>query len=374
MTTFYICAEDYLDSATRTVSSEDSEFPDTNLYDQSIRGRVWRSAGYFNITSANKDIVFNIGGGNVTASIVEAEYTNITTFLAAVVTALNAAAAGTYTATQNSTTKKIVLTKSAGTFSLLWTNVGSTAADVLGFDTGADDTGALTYTADVVRIHTEEWIKWDLGASSNPDIFLAIGKKNQAIKISESATLKLQGNATDTWASPSYDQTITYDEQALIDLKTSGDDGLHASALRYWRLSIVDKANSNGYVELSNVYLGEYYATTTGKPTFPLSWSGQDFSTNNRFQSGAQSSVRRNRTEGFSVNWFGLTTTEKEQFDTFNLDLGNSKPFYLLMDPDGVFTSSQKYSVRYVKFTNPMSLRLEVVGVWSADWGLEEMT
>jgi len=374
MSTIYTCAEDYLDSATRTVSSEDSEFPDSNLYDQSIRGKVWRSAGYFVITSANKGIVFNIGAGDVTANIAEASYTNITTFLAAVVTALNAAAAGTYTATQNATTKKIVLTKSAGTFSLLWTDAGSTAADVLGFDTGADDTGALTYTADVVRIHTEEWIKWDLGASSNPDIFIAIGKKSQAIKISESATLKLQGNSSDSWASPLYEQTLTYDELAIMDIKTSGDEGLHSSALRYWRLSIIDKANSNGYVELSNVYLGEYYAPSQGVPQFPISWSGIDYSSKNRFQSGAQSAIRRNRSEGFSVKWFALTNTEKEQFDSFNLDVGDSKPLYLVMDPDAVFSSSQNYSVRYVKFNQPMSMSLDLPGKWSSDWSLEEMT
>jgi hypothetical protein len=374
MTTMRICAEDYLDTATRTVSSEDGEFPDSNLYDQSIRGKVWRSAGCFVITSANKGIVFNIGGGDVTANIVEGTYNNITTFLAAVVTALNAAAAATYTVAQDATTKKIVITKSAGTLNLLWTDVGSTAADVLGFDTGADDTGSLTYTADVVRIHTEEWIKWDLGATSNPQVFIGVGKKGQAIKISENATIKLQGNLTDAWTSPAYEQTITYHELAFLDLAETTEDGLHTEGLRYWRLYIIDKANSNGYVELSNVYLGPYYATTTGKVKFGFNWAVSDFSSKSRLQSGAQTAIRRDRTETFSLNWSPLTNTEKEQFDSFNMDLGDSKPFYIVMDPGEVFSSAQEYSTRYVKLSQPMSMSLDAPNMWSSSWSLEEMT
>lgn len=374
----YICAEDYLDSATRTVSSEDSVFTASNLYDQSIRGRVWRSAGFFEVTSANKTIIFRETVlVDLTANIVEGTYDNLTSFLTAVKTALEAAGASTYTVTQNTSSKKIVITSDGlgggGVFQLRWTDVLSTAADLLGFSTAADDQGALTYTADTVRIHSYEWLKWDLGASSNPDIFIAIGKKNQAIKISNSATIRLQGNATDVWTSPSYDQALTYDENTIYKTKTIGQDGLHPSALRYWRLKITDRDNVNGYVELSNVYLGEYYSTTQGAITFPFTVTNLDFSSSTQFQSGAKSYTRRQRGEAFSFAWQALTTTEKEQFDTFARDLGESKPFYMVFDPNLYFGSSVNYNIRYVRFANPPAVTLEDANLWSSSWSLEEV-
>lgn len=371
-----ICAEDYLDEATRTASSEDAEFPASNLYDQSIRGRVWRSAGNFEVTSANKTIKFyETAATPLTATIAEATYSNLSDFLDAVKAALDAAGASTYTVIQNPTTKKINITSDhmggGGIFSLLWTNVGTTAADLLGYDNSTDDTGAFTYTADSIRIHTSEWLKWDLGASSNPDIFIAIGKKGSAIGLGETATIKLQGNTTDVWTSPQYEQTLTYDEMAIYIAKTL-TDGLHSSALRYWRLYIVDKDNAAGYVELSNVYLGEHYATTQGQPQFPFSVTGSDASSETVFQSGAKSYLRRQRGSSFSFSWLGLTTIEKEQFDSFQADLGNSKNFYLVFDPAAVFSSTINYAIRYVRFNSDQNANLSLPNVWDSDWSLDE--
>lgn len=377
MSSMLICAEDYIDEAVRTVSSEDAEFPASNLYDQSIRGRVWRSAGCFEITSANKGIVFyETAATPLTASIAEATYTNISDFLVAVKAALDAAGDSTYTVTQNSTSKKIVIASNhsggGGIFSLIWTNVGSTAADVLGFDTATNDTGSFSYTADEIRIHTSEWLKWDMGASSNPDIFIAIGKKNLAIGLSETAVIKLQGNTTDVWTSPQYEATLSYDEVAIYITKASGDSGLHASALRYWRLSIVDRSNSVGYIELSNVYLGEYYTPTRGRPQFPFSVRSVDFSSDTQFQSGAKSYLRRQRSQTFNFDWEGLTTAEKEQFDSFSQDLGTSKNFYIVFDPEAVFSTSINYAIRYVRFGSALDAGLKLPGVWDSGWSLDE--
>lgn len=370
--------EDFLEAATRTVSSEEAAFPASNLYDRSQRGKVWRSKGYFLITSANKGIVFQeTSGVNLTANIVEGEYTSLTTFLTAVKAALEVAGASTYTVTQNNTSKKInILSDLLGggnVFKLMWTNVASTAYDVLGYDNAADDTGASNYTADEIRIHTSEWFVWDLGMSSNPDVFVAIGRKNDAIKLTPNATIRLQGNTTNSFSAPVYDQVITYDEFSLIKLKADGASGLHSIALRYWKLNIVDNDNPSGYLELSNVYLGEWYETTQGDAQFPFGVSIVDFSAEKRFDSGSSSFNRRERSQKYSFDWLGLTTTEKEIFEALYLDVGVSKYFFVIFDKDIAFSSSVNFSARYVRFSSAPNMRLITPGVWSSSWDLEEL-
>jgi len=371
-----ICYDDMIDSATRTYSSQNVLFPASNLYDQSVRGKVWRSAGYFAVTTANRVIIFQESVGvDLTATMTVVNHESITSFMSGIKDALDAAGASTYTVTRNAS-NKIVITSDGlgggGVFRLMWTNVLSTAADTIGFSTAADDTGALTYTADLIRNHTTERLTWDLGASSNPDAFIAIGKKGQALKISENATIKLQGSSTSSFSSPEYEATLSYHELGLLKLKTSGAAGLHSSALRYWSLLITDRENANGYVELSNVFLGDYYQPATGKIQFPLNVSGIDFSSESLFKSGSKSYSRRGRTVSFGFKWFPLTTTEKEVFDLIEYEMGKSKAFYLIMDPDVVFGSSIEYSLRYVRFTSGLNLSLERPNIWTSSWSVEE--
>jgi hypothetical protein len=248
--------------------------------------------------------------------------------MAAVKSALDAAGASSYTGSQNATTKKFTIysdTVGGGNiFQLMLTDVLFTAADLLGFDDSADLTGLDTYTADEIRCHTSEWIKWDLGATSNPDAFIVIGKRSTGVNLSESAVITLEGSLTDSWGSPAYSQVIPYNENALIKLKANGADGLHSSALRYWRVTIVDRSNANGYVEFAKVYLGEQLTTTQGTVQFPFTHSHNDYSRNNRSDSGSIFSVRNDRAGSFTLDWSFLTTLEKESFDEVYQDVGIS--------------------------------------------------
>lgn len=104
---------------------------------------------YFNpvvvATGANV-LTFDIGGGNVTATIPVGVYKSPHDLAAAVLTGIQAAAAGTYTFTYSDSTGKFTITKSAGTLDVDWLTGTDTIGATLGFT--ADDTGALTYTSD----------------------------------------------------------------------------------------------------------------------------------------------------------------------------------------------------------------------------------
>lgn len=99
------------------------------------------------VVTGSTDIVFDIGAGDVTATIPVGLYESPSDLATAVLTAIQAVAAGTYTFDYSNTTGKFTLTKSAGTLDVDWLTGADSIGALLGFT--ADDTGALTYTSDV---------------------------------------------------------------------------------------------------------------------------------------------------------------------------------------------------------------------------------
>jgi hypothetical protein len=93
----------------------------------------------------------------------------------------------------------------------------------------------------------ESAIVFDMGEDVSVDC-IAILSHN----FSENATITLQGNDSDSWTSPAFEQDITY---------SSGNITLEytTQTYRYFRLYINDSTNSDGYIQLSRVIIGEYY-------------------------------------------------------------------------------------------------------------------
>lgn len=367
MTTNYID----LDLLTFTdVSSEQVAFPVTNAYNAQRRSKVWRSNGYFKVTSLNNVIIFNEGGGDLTATIAVGEYTSASALATAVDTALTTApgASGSYTVTYSSFFK-FNLSKSAGTFNIKWTNVLTTAADLLGYSDAMDDTGLLTYDADFIRIHTEEFVLWDFGIETNPMAFMFIGPRNRPIRISPSATIYLQGNETNNFEDPSYNTQITYDDEVMSLLS---DTGLHTDALRYWRLLIIDKENTNGFVEVGAFFLGDYFDPDRGRVQFPLESSFVDRSTTVFSEGGQTYSDVREQTQQFRIAWFALQKQDIEELKEIFFDYGTSFPFFVVFDATGGFSTNVNRMIRYCKFETPPSFSLERSNLFRAQMSLRE--
>lgn len=359
---FRILANNYLEStAAKSVSSENVDFPVSNIYDKYRRNKVWRSAGYWDLSSINKTIVFReTVGVDLTATVAANSYTTDAAFLSAIKTALDAVGAATYTVTRDTTTKKIKITSDltggASVFELrMATSVDM--ANVLGFDT-VNLSGASTYTADELKIHTYEFIKWDLGMASMPQAFVLAGPRNTPLKFSSNAVIKLQGNQTDNWSSPTYNQTLTQDDYVYF---IHDADKLSQSGLRYWRLYIEDKNNPNLYVEAGLIYLGESFAFDRGGPEYGFTTEYNDRSNTVFSENGVEFTDVRPVSETLKMNLVGLTKTGMENLDDFFNRLGLHTPFWLSVDTNAVFSSSQRRWVRYVKFDSNISSELQSI-------------
>lgn len=377
MSNIRIMNQNYVDSTFftgMTYSSQLTIAPASNIQNRVRRTKVWRSAGQWEITSSNNKIVFQETiGVNLTASITVATYSTDSTFLTAIKTAMQAVGSSTYTITRDSTTNKITITSNGsgggGVLRLITTDVNFTSASIIGYSTASDYTGALFYVASTLKIHTSEWLRFDLGSGFNPKAFILIGLRNTSIKLSDTATIKLQGNSADVWTSPSYETTIAYNDTAI---SAFGTTGLHTSALRYWRLYIVDASNVNGYVEISNIYLGDFYSPTQGAVQFPLASKYVDLGTTTFSESGNGFSDIRQQTQEYSLDWKYLNKTEIESLDDFIQLTGSVYPFFISMDPDGVFSSSSNRYIRYVKLKDAPSYNLDLPNLFSSNWSLRE--
>ena len=95
---------------------------------------------------------------------------------------------------------------------------------------------------------SSEWIKIDAGSGNTiTATCIAILGHN----LTSGATIHIQANATDSWTSPTIDYTVTYNSDIMTRYFTS-------ASYRYWRFTFADSGNSDGYIEIGRLFLGEY--------------------------------------------------------------------------------------------------------------------
>ena len=242
-------------------STEHPQFPAVDLETDTL-GQFWRSRhgsgsgnGRFLISETTKYIDFDEGGGELVATLTVAIYTG-QTLCTEIKTRMDAAGAKVYTVTYSETTAKFTITADAGTFSLDWKtgthgsdNLDTHAGTVLGFDDSADDAGLGTYTSDNRRIHYPyEYVLRDLLTAYQYN-FIAILNHN----ISSSATITLYGADDAAFSVNLVSDVITYNANNIYFFLSA------ARTKRYVQLRIADPENSNSYLQIAVIYLGNYW-------------------------------------------------------------------------------------------------------------------
>ncbi len=240
---------DLLGSA--TVTSEQADFPDEDLYNRQRRSKTWRSNGNYEVFTTNQVIRFRESVGvDLDATIALGATTSFAVFAARLKAALEIASGGSvFTITQNSNLRIKIASDRAGgggLFELRTADAAFTAADLIGYDTGSNLADAADHTADFIRIHgtTGERLIWDMGLPTNPKYFVTTALRNEPLKISPSAVLKLEGNHTNNFnGTPAFSKILTYNDELIF---SSSETGLHTEGLRYWSLQIIDRDSAIG--------------------------------------------------------------------------------------------------------------------------------
>ncbi len=328
-------------SYTLTASSEATGFPVENLQNH-LRSKVWRSSGNFVITTANRKIDFNDGSGAVVGTLTTGTYT-ASALAAEIKTRMDTAGSLVHTISYSTTTGLWTISVPAGTFSLLWQSGANTASSVgtaIGFSLLADDTGTTTYTGDTLAIHTEEWVKLDLGAAANINSFALLFDAVDGCLLSGSATVKIQGNASDSWATPSVDVTVTKD--STYDVYTYR--WASSQNYRWWRILITDVANTNLSVELGIAFLS--LATQLNQlPSIGFTHTLVDLSKGQDNDYGNEFFDEYPSRREFTFNHTALTAADLETLYLIYKNVGKVTPICLWLDPGADLYDKDRFFV-----------------------------
>lgn len=369
-----VCNTNYLDTSANTYSSQNPVYPASNVFNLQQRKQVWRTFGYWLIESGSETIVFRETiGVDLTATIAAAAYTSTTAFLAAIKAALEAAGDSTYTVEMVAGKIRITSNGSGGggIFQLRMEAAGSAdMAAIMGFDTVAL-TGALNYTADEVRIHTSEWLVFDMGIPTNPKAFCLVNDRNNPMRISPTATIRLMANPTNNWAAPAVDLTIPYADMALAVWDFEGLADVDAG-YRYWKFEIIDRDNPRGYLEFGACFLGDMITMTRGCAVRPLQFQGRDTSVIVVSEGGQVFGRKTPKTMGWGVRFQGLLRAEQEDLEAHWENVGITENFFAVLDARNAFSTVKENRVKLVRFNSDYQAELVSYDNFSAEMNLVE--
>lgn len=327
---------------TLSATSEDPEFPVSNI-SKYIRSKKFRTTGFFIVDNANKYLDFEDAAGiELTATIAIGNYTP-TTLAAAIKSAMQAVGAHTYTVSFSATTGKWTIA-SNHTYLKLLANTGTNAAsaifDTIGFDTTADDSGDTTYAGARIAIHSYEAVLIDLGAAAAIDTFVLLFDPVSGLRLSSSAVVRIQANATNSWSSPAVDVVVTADTQFNIFSKYWSSDQTY----RYWRVKVVDPQNAFLYVELGKIILAK--ATQLSRlPSNGFKWVKVDRSRKMTNEYGHEYVDSYPLKAALQVSMTHLPYADAKTLDSIFQRVGSAIPLFVVLDPTETLFDKDHFSI-----------------------------
>jgi hypothetical protein len=93
---------------------------------------------------------------------------------------------------------------------------------------------------------TSQTVIIDLGSAQGITTAAILGHN-----LSTSATITLDANTTNSWGSPATSKTLIWNADAILLF-------FNSVSYRWWKFTINDTANSNGYLSIGRLWLGTY--------------------------------------------------------------------------------------------------------------------
>lgn len=337
--------------STMTYSSQLSSFPATNSTNTS-RSKVWKPAGNFEISSTNKKLYIN-DGTDKTITLTEGAY-NYTTLASHIQTQLNASSTNWSCSYDTALeTFKFTISRSSGTAILRESVTTDAVWDTLGFTSTTDVSGS-PFVADEQRNHTSEWIKCDLGIPQLATFGGILSGIDQIFTLSTSATVKVQANNIDYWASPPVDISITPGSTSAMSFLDA-----NTNTYRFWRFEIKDRQNYRGPegLEFAFVYIGDH--TTITNTNWATGFSKELTDPSNLLQSESGALFFEKRPRYLTLNNCSIqliNAQERENIEQLFYDIGTREPMFVSIDPDVSVSLALEELTRFMVMTQPPTL------------------
>lgn len=330
---------------TVTYSSQLTEFPATNCYQNKFRGKPWKPSGLFEITATNNKFYINDGSPK-TATITVGSYLTPAALATQIQSQLNTVSTG-WTVSYLGTYKFRVSHASAHT--IVFSNSTNAIWTTIGYTYNTDQVISTNLDANEQRNHTSEWIRFDFGTQQLVTFFGLISKLDEVFSISSTATIKLQANNLDAWTAPPLDLSISRSDQGILTFL----DTINDTSYRYWRFYFQDKLNPLGPEGFSfgYIYLGDYLTFDDRNVFNGFQKQIVDPSTVQETESGVMYFSNKKRYAVLSGNTIGfLDKSQRDLMEQFFYDYGRTTPFFVSFDPTLCWTNNASDYTKFVVF------------------------
>jgi len=177
-------------------------------------------------------------------------------------------------------------------------------------------------------------------------------------------TLTFEANATDSWGSPAFTTTLTFQDSFNVGYKILAA----AESYRFWRVV----ATGTSYVELSNICIGKAFIPSRNLST-DLDYEERDRSTYKTNSVGQRFQTIRNIQDFFNIKFKVLSKAQVEDFMTMFDATGNTGTIWVIPDNSEFFSPSNyrfasQFYLRKIPTYNHFS-----VGLYNLSLNLEEV-
>ncbi|MDD5533486.1 MAG: hypothetical protein PHC52_11890 [Syntrophales bacterium] len=227
-----------------------------------------------------------------------------------------------------------------GRFRFYWNNLADATATVETSSSAAAEYPLAnikniwpTYVFRTASLGAPDYIKWDLHTAQFVSCFILWNHN-----ISAGATIRLQGNATDSWGTPTYDEAVTWTEENLVHVLTS------AVSLRWWRLIITDALNPDGYISAGCRFLGDVFQPGESNATrVPSLIDPSEIA----FSRGGQlTAAQLDGYDQMSYAFDAVGAADQATMKTIYRALGTFKPYFIIEDSN--YPTTTVYYVRNI--------------------------
>ncbi len=343
--------EDYL-ASNITYSSQLTGFPFSNArtFDRST---VWKMDGNFVITSTNK-VVYITDGSQYAVLLTTGNYSG-TALAAHIQTKLNAATSG-WACTYNTDpvggyTFKITHTGSA---TLRYANFTNSVWTTIGHMLNTDVTGT-SWNGQQRVIHSEEFIKIDLGTPLSITFLGMLGPLGQSFDLSNNATVTVYGSNADIFSNydvvnvPGFTQVCPVDDFGCLRFF----DDIDNTFFRYWKISIKDPQNQRGpNLSIGAIYFGDYVQSGRNASNGFQKVIIDQSRISETESGGLYFDVKAKYTSFNSLRLLLMDRADKDMFERLYLKLGKTTPFFISLDPTNCITTNLYELTKLVVFNS----------------------
>ncbi len=186
---------------------------------------------------------------------------------------------------------------------------------------------------------TTQSVVFDFVTTEEVNSVILLWPKEDGIRLTDSAVLKIQANATNVWTAPSVDETLTIDN----DYSMASHHFTTDKSYRYWRVTITDPTNPWEYVELGQVWIGKSLDIENAQNGFKYSLLDRSITVSTKF--GHKYVDEYPQTATLQFDYKNMDYEDIQILENAFRTNGNRKPVVMVLDPEDAIYNKDHFIV-----------------------------